>query len=441
MKDDSGRGRLTLRLRRGGPNVSLATDLYELTMAQSYLEDGKTKPAVFSLFVRRLAENRSFLVSSGLETLLERIRKFKFTEEDLGYLESLGFSGSFLSYLRDYEFSGDVYAISEGRMIFENEPLIQIEASLPDAQILETLVINTIHFQTLVASKAARSYLASRGKPLVDFGLRRAHGLEAGLYAARAAYIAGVGSTSNLMAGEMFNIPVTGTMAHSYVEVFESEKEAFRSFARSFPKNAVFLIDTFDVLEATKKLGELFKEGTPAMAVRIDSGDLADLSRKVRAILDEAGLQHVKIIVSGGLDEYDVKRLVDEAAPIDVFAVGTMLVTSADRPYLDIAYKLVEYDGKPKFKLSPGKATFPCKRQVVRHYSQDKKMQYDEVMRYGMKTHGERLVAKVVESGKVISDLPPLNEIRQTFLKDIERLPESLKTLEKPRERFRVVVE
>jgi len=405
------------------------------------LEARKTKPAVFSLFVRRLSENRSFLVSSGLETLLERIERFKFNEEELTYLKHLGFSNDFLSYLRHYRFSGNIYAINEGRIIFENEPLIQVEASLPDAQILETLVINTVHFQTLVASKAARSYLASRGKPLVDFGLRRAHGVEAGLYAARAAYIAGVGSTSNLMAGEMFDIPVTGTMAHSYVEVFDSEKEAFRSFARSFPKNAVFLIDTYDVLEASKKVAELFKEGTPAMAVRIDSGDLADLSWKVRAILDEAKLQQVKIIVSGGLDEYDVKRLVDEAAPIDVFAVGTMLVTSADRPYLDIAYKLVEYDGKPKFKLSPGKATFPYKRQIVRHYLQDGIMQYDEVVRYDMKTEGERLVAKVVEGGEVVSDLPPLNEIRGTFLKDIERLPESLKILEKPRERFRVVIE
>jgi len=430
-----------LTLRRGEPGLGLATDLYELTMAQSYLEARKTKPAVFSLFVRRLSENRSFLVSSGLETLLERIERFKFNEEELTYLKHLGFSNDFLSYLRHYRFSGNIYAINEGRIIFENEPLIQVEASLPDAQILETLVINTVHFQTLVASKAARSYLASRGKPLVDFGLRRAHGVEAGLYAARAAYIAGVGSTSNLMAGEMFDIPVTGTMAHSYVEVFDSEKEAFRSFARSFPKNAVFLIDTYDVLEASKKVAELFKEGTPAMAVRIDSGDLADLSWKVRAILDEAKLQQVKIIVSGGLDEYDVKRLVDEAAPIDVFAVGTMLVTSADRPYLDIAYKLVEYDGKPKFKLSPGKATFPYKRQIVRHYLQDGIMQYDEVVRYDMKTEGERLVAKVVEGGEVVSDLPPLNEIRGTFLKDIERLPESLKILEKPRERFRVVIE
>ena len=409
-------------------------------MAQSYLEDGKTKPATFSLFVRRLPKNRSFLVSCGLETLLERIRRFKFDGEELSYLENLGFSKDFLSYLKDYKFPGDIYAIGEGRVIFENEPLIQVEASLPDAQILETLVINTIHFQTLVASKAARSYIVSRGKRLVDFGLRRAHGSEAGMYAARAAYIAGVSSTSNLLAGKMFNIPVVGTMAHSYVEVFDSEDEAFKSFAKSFPENSVFLIDTYDVLAATGKVVELFKNGIPVTAVRIDSGDLVELSRKVREILDEAGLRQVKIIVSGGLDEYDVKKLLDEGAPIDVFAIGTMLVTSADQPYLDIAYKLVEYDGKPKFKLSPGKATFPYKRQIVRHYSQDGIMNYDEAIRYNMKNGGEELVTKVVEEGEVISDLPPLSEIGETFLKDMERLPESLRVLEEPRQRFKVVI-
>ena len=431
---------MTVGLRRGELSVGLATDLYELTMAQSYLEDGKIKPAVFSLFVRRLPKDRSFLVSAGLETLLERIRRFRFTGEELGYLESLGFSNDLLSYLKGYKFSGDIYAISEGRVIFENEPLIQVEASLPDAQILETLAINTVHFQTMVASKAARSYLASKGKRLVDFGLRRAHGFEAGLYAARAASIAGVGSTSNLMAGKIFNIPVVGTMAHSYVEAFDSEEEAFKSFARSFPEEAVFLIDTYDVLAAAKKVVRLIKDGIPAIGVRIDSGNLDELSRKVREILNEAGLQQVKIIASGGLDEYDIKRLVDEGAPIDVFAIGTMLVTSADRPYLDIAYKLVEYDGKPKFKLSPGKATFPYKRQIVRHYSRDGIMNYDETIRYGMKTVGEELVSKVVEDGQLICGLPPLNEVREIFLRDVERLPESLKVLTEPRERFKVLI-
>lgn len=420
---------------------ALSTDLYELTMAQSYLENGKTKPAVFSLFVRDLPENRNFLVSAGLETLVERVRNFRFEEGDLAYLESLKrFSKDFLSYLESYKFSGDIYAIPEGRMIFENEPLIQIEASLPEAQILETLVINTVHFQTLIASKAARSYLACGGKPLVDFGLRRAHGVEAGEYAARAAYIAGVGSTSNLKAGKKFGIPVVGTMAHSYVMVFDSEEEAFKSFAKSFPENAIFLIDTYDTIEAARKVVRLVKEGVPALAVRIDSGDLGGLSKAVRRILDEAGLGRVKIIASGGLDEYDVKRFLEEGAPIDFFAVGTKLVTSADSPYLDIAYKLVEYGGEPKVKLSPGKATFPYKRQIVRYYNEAGVMDHDESLRYGEKAGGEELVVKVVEEGETVYKFPSLNEIRETFLKDAGRLPERLKGLEKPEKAYEVVI-
>lgn len=420
---------------------ALSTDLYELTMAQSYLENGKTKPAVFSLFVRDLPKNRNFLVSAGLETLVERVRNFRFEEEDLAYLESLKrFSKDFLSYLESYKFSGDIYAIPEGRIIFENEPLIQIEASLPEAQILETLVINTIHFQTLIASKAARSRLACGGKPLVDFGLRRAHGVEAGEYAARAAYIAGVGGTSNLKAGKKFGIPVVGTMAHSYVMVFDSEEEAFKSFAKSFPENAIFLIDTYDTVEAARKVVKLVKEGVPALAVRIDSGDLAGLSKAVRRILDEAGLDRVKIIASGGLDEYDVKRLLEEGAPIDFFAVGTKLVTSADSPYLDMAYKLVEYGGEPKVKLSPGKASFPYKRQIVRYYNGDGVMDHDESLRYGEKAGGEELVVKVVEGGKTVYKFPSLNEIRDTFLKDAGRLPERLKGLEKAEKAYEVVI-
>ncbi len=426
--------------RREGQSTALATDLYELTMAQSYLEAGKEKSAVFSLFARQL-KSRNFLVSAGLATLLEQIRRFRFAEEDLTYLETLGFSKDFLGYLKGYRFSGDIYAIDEGRIVFENEPIVQVEARLPDAQIIETLVINTVHFQTLVASKAARIYLVSGGKPLVDFGLRRAHGVEAGVYAARAAYLAGVGSTSNLMAGKMFHIPVVGTMAHSYVEAHESEEDAFRSFARTFSKSPVFLIDTYDTVSGARKVVQLSNEGVTPAAVRIDSGDLAELSRAVRGILDEAGLRDTRIIVSGGLDEYDVKRLLDEEAPVDIFAVGTMLVTSSDRPYLDMAYKLVEYDGKPKFKLSPGKVTFPYKRQVIRHYRQNGLMDYDETKRYGTKATGEGLVGEVVEDGKVICTPLSLDQIRETFLRDVERLPEHLKGLEESSQRYSVVIE
>ena len=422
-------------------NIALSTDLYELTMAQSYLENGKTKPAVFSLFIRRLPKNRSFLVAAGLETLLEKIKNFRFTEEELNYLENLKiFSKNFLDYLENYRFSGDIYAVNEGKIIFENEPLIQVEANLPDAQILETLIINIIHFQTLIASKAARSFIVSGGKRVIDFGFRRAHGIEAGVYAARAAYIAGIDSTSNLEAGKNFGIPVVGTMAHSYVMVFDSEEEAFKCFAKSFPKIPIFLIDTYDTLSAAKKVVKLAKEGVKAIAVRIDSGDLVKLSKKVREILDEAGLNDVKIIVSGGLDEHDIKKLMDEKAPVDIFAVGTKLVTSADQPYLDIAYKLVEYDGKPKFKLSPGKATFPYKRQIIRHYLQNGIMNYDELVRFNEEVEGEKLVFKVVEKGKIVYTFKSLKEIKETFLEEIKKLPENLKTLDAPTQKYKVII-
>jgi len=413
--------------------LALNTDLYELTMAQSYLESGKLGDAVFSLFIRRLPRERGFLVSAGLETLLEALREFRFSEEDIDYLGGLGrFSDDFLDYLENYRFSGDLYAVPEGRIVFENEPLIQVEASLPDAQIIETVVINVIHFQTLVASKAARSLLAAQGKGVIDFGLRRAHGLEAGLYAARAAYIAGFHGTSNLEAGRRFGIPVVGTMAHSYVMVFDSEEEAFKSFAKSFPENSIFLIDTYDTVKAAEKVVELAKTGVPVIGVRIDSGDLAVLSKRVRGILDDAGLRDVKIIVSGGLDEYDIRELVNGGAPVDIFAVGTKVVTSSDRPYLDIAYKLVEYKGEPKFKLSPGKITFPYKRQVYRHYSSEGVMEYDEVMKYNDESPdgGEALVLQILEDGRQTRTLPGLKEIREDFMRDLEALPENLKRLE-----------
>ncbi len=419
-------------------NLGLCTDLYEFTMAQSYLEHGKTGDAVFSLFVRKLPERRNFLVSCGLETLLESIERYRFGDDELKYLKELGkFSDDFLDYLREYEFRGKIYAVPEGRVIFQNEPIVQIEGSLPDVQILETLVINVIHLQTVIASKAVRSFLVSRGTSLVDFGFRRAHGLEAGIYAARASYIAGFAGTSNLEAGRRFGIPVFGTVAHSYIMVFDREEDAFRSFAESFPQNAVFLLDTYDTIEAAKKTVKLAKEGVPVVGVRLDSGDIESLSREVRRILDEGGLKNVRIIVSGGVDEYRIEGWLSKGCPIDAFGVGTKFITSADAPYLDMAYKLVEYEGKPKVKTSPGKATFPYKRQVCRFYSGGK-MEHDEVVRYGEEKDGERLVEKVVEGGNLKVKLPGLKEIRERLMSDIEKLPEELKSLDK--QEYRVII-
>ncbi|RLJ70946.1 nicotinate phosphoribosyltransferase [Hydrogenivirga caldilitoris] len=418
--------------------LGLCTDLYELTMAQSYLEHGKTGNAVFSLFVRKLPEARNFLVSCGLETLLEQLERFRFGDEELKYLKNLGrFSTDFLDYLRDYEFRGNIYAIPEGRIFFQNEPIVQFEGSLPEVQILETLVINIIHFQTVIASKAVRSFLVSRGKALVDFGFRRAHGLEAGIYAARASYISGFAGTSNLEAGRRFGIPVFGTVAHSYIMIFDREEEAFKAFAESFPKNAVFLLDTYDTIEAAKKTVQLARKGVPVVGVRLDSGDIEYLSKEVRRILDEGGLKEVKIIVSGGVDEYRIDKWLSKGCPIDAFGVGTKFITSADAPYLDMAYKLVEYEGKPKVKTSPGKATFPFKRQVYRFYG-EKGMERDEVVIYGEEAEGESLVDKVIEGGSLKIKLPSLNEIRERMMEDIERLPPELKSLEK--HDYRVII-
>ncbi|NAZ07007.1 MAG: nicotinate phosphoribosyltransferase [Thermocrinis sp.] len=411
-------------------STALITDLYELTMAQSYLEHGKTGNAIFSLFVRRLPENRNFLVACGLETLMKSLENFKFGDRELKYLKSLGiFKDWFLDYLRELELDLEFYALEEGTIFFQNEPILQVEGPLPKAQLIETLVINLIHFETLIASKAVRNYIAAKGKTLVDFGLRRAHSPMAGLLSARACYIGGFNGTSNLQAGMLYSIPVFGTMAHSYIMVFDQEEEAFRAFARSFPDRVFLLIDTYNTVEGAKRALKLLKEGIKVLGVRIDSGDIPELCREVRGIFDQEGFKDVKILVSGGVDEYDIERWVSEGVPIDAFGVGTKLLTSADAPYLDIAYKLVEYEGKPKFKESPGKRTFPYKRQVWRFFK-DGKFDYDKVSRFQ-----EGGLVK-----KVSLPLPSLKEIRERVLEQINQLPEELKSLRKKVE-YRVEVD
>lgn len=416
-------------------STALFTDLYELTMAQAYIEAGKSGRAVFSLFVRKIPHNRNFLVSCGLGPLMEALENFKFTKEDLEYLKSLQiFKGWFLDYLEGYSFSSDIYAVPEGRIVFQKEPLLQVEGPLPEVQLLETLVINLIHYNTLLASKSARCFLASGGRTLIDFGLRRAHGLDAGLYGARASYITGFAGTSNLMAGKRYSIPVFGTMAHSFVMVFEEEEEAFRAFVKSFPDRATLLIDTYDTLEGAKKAVKLMREGIKVVGVRIDSGDVETLSREVRNIFDREGFGNVKIVVSGGVDELDIAQWLSRGAPIDIFGVGTKILTSADSPYLDIAYKLVEYEGRPKLKLSPGKETFPYKRQIMRNY-EGGFMSFDEVVPY----REGGLVELVCKKGNLLKTLPSLKEIRDIFMEELLKLPPELKSLERKVE-YRVIL-
>jgi nicotinate phosphoribosyltransferase len=385
---------------------ALFTDLYELTMMQAYLREGLTGTAVFSLFVRRLPPERNFLIACGLETVLDSLEALRFSEADIVCLATLGvFTPEFLASLRDFRFTGDVFALAEGTPVFGNEPLLEIAAPLPEAQLVETMVLNQIHLQTLLASKAVRVVLAAAGRLVIDFGSRRIHGTDAAIKAARAFHIAGVTATSNVAAGVGYGIPLAGTMAHSYVEAHQTEAGAYRAFQKIYP-DAKLLIDTYDTVEAARVIADMAKSAPAEVtlsAVRLDSGDLAVFARAVRAVLDQAGLRHVRILASGGLDEYELARLVASGAPIDSFRVGTHMGVSADHPSLDMAYKLVEYEGHGCLKLSPGKATLPGRKQVYRYERQDA-CTADEICRSGESREAAPLLRQVMAKGK---KLPP----------------------------------
>jgi nicotinate phosphoribosyltransferase len=413
----------------------LVTDLYELTMGESYFREEMTGEATFGLFVRDYPTDRSYFVSAGLEGLLDVLPDFRFSEESLRYLVSLEkFSTGFIDYLRGFRFSGSIRAIPEGRIFFANEPIMEVTAPIIEAQIIETIVVNMIQLETMLASKAARVYHAASGRGLIDFGMRRTHGVEASVKAARVSYVVGFLGTSNLLAGKIYGIPVFGTMAHSYVTSFPSELDAFHAFARTFPDAAVLLIDTYDSISGALKAVEVAKamqqRGKELLGVRLDSGDMADLSRKVRLVLDEAGLTDVKIMASGNLDEYKVESLVKVGSDIDSFAVGTRMGVSADAPYLDIAYKLVEYDGRPVLKLSTGKKTWIGKKQVYRSYGPDGKMEFDRVCLLDSgEAEGEPLMELVMEEGERTRHPETLPEIRARFSNEWRKLPEQLKAI------------
>ncbi|HVV78259.1 MAG TPA: nicotinate phosphoribosyltransferase, partial [Pseudolabrys sp.] len=318
----------------------LSTDLYELNMVQAYLDQGEDADAVFEFFFRRLPARRNFLLAAGLETALDYLETLRFTPEEIDWLAKTGrFRKNLIDYLADFRFTGDIHAIPEGTVVFPHEPLIRITAPLPEAQLIESRIINILHFQSLIASKAARMVLTADGKSLADFGLRSAHGAEAGLLSARASYIAGFGGAANVEAGMKFGIPVVGTMAHSFVQIHDDEAAAFEDFARARPDGVVLLIDTFDTEAGARKVvalaDKLRKDGIVIRGVRIDSGDLIAMSRKVRAILDAGGLKDVIILVSGGVDEDFIAKVVAAGAPIDGFGVGASLDASSDAPVLD----------------------------------------------------------------------------------------------------------
>lgn len=412
--------------------LALFTDLYELTMLQAYFEEAMQESAVFSLFVRELPTRRNYLLACGLDTLLGQLENLRFARSDLDYLQSLGqFSQRFLNWLADLRFSGDVYAVAEGSPVFANEPILEVVAPLPQAQLIETLVMNQINVQTVLATKAARLVTAADGRPVLDFGARRAHGLDAAIKGARAFHIAGVAGTSNVMAGRYYGVPVRGTMAHSYIQAHDAEDQAFEAFAELYP-DTVLLVDTYDtldgvraVVELARRLGDRFQ----VSAVRLDSGDLDALSRHTRRILDEAGLQRMKIIASGGLDEDAIDKLLSGGAPIDGFGVGTSMSISSDVPDLDIAYKLAAYAGKGRLKLSSGKPILPGRKQVFRQ-TRDGGFVGDVIGRFDEDLPGEPLLAQVMASGERLDSCErDLDRLRDNSASLIGKLPETVRTL------------
>ncbi len=413
--------------------VALSTDLYQFTMGASYASLSMRGTAIFSLFARRLPANRSFLVVAGIEEALDRVQQFRFDDAALAYLQSTNqIPDEFLKTLAKFRFSGDIRAIPEGQFVFANEPIIEVEAPILEAQLIETIIINAVHYPTLVATKAARCIYAAGDTPLIDFGLRRTPGIEAGLAAARACYLAGFSATSNMLAGKRYDIPVSGTLAHSFIETFDSEFDAFLAFGQSYPGPVTLLIDTYDTLEgAQKAVGvarELARQGKTVQAVRLDSGDLLTLSQQVRRILDDAGFTDIQIIASGGLDEFSVAKLQASNARIDAYGIGTRVGTSADAPSCDMAYKLVEYDGRPTFKLSSGKRSLVGPKQVWRKVDRFGVFQEDCIAALDEHAPGsnwEPVLRQVMKSGELLHR-PSLVNVRRYHRQERDRLPEYL---------------
>jgi nicotinate phosphoribosyltransferase len=413
----------------------LLTDLYQLNMIQAYLEHGETRPAVFEFFVRKLPPKRGFLIAAGLEQALDFLEGLRFAPEELDWLAQSGrFGKDLIGHLAQLRFTGDVHAMPEGTVFFPNEPILRVTAPLPQAQLVETRLINILHFQSLIAAKAARMVLSAPGKLLVDFGLRRAHGAEAGLFAARASYIAGFAGTSTMLAGKLFGIPIYGTMAHSFIQAYDSEETALEAFARSRPDNLILLIDTYDTEAAARTVVSLAPrleaQGIKVRGVRLDSGDLIALAGSVRRILDDGGLRHVTIFASGGIDEGELAKAAQRHAPIDGFGIGTSLATSFDVPALDCAYKLQEYAGLPRRKRSTGKATWPGRKQVWRHYGPDGRIARDVLSVEADGQAGEPLIEPVMKGGRRMAPSPTLAEIRARTARDLERLPKPLRRLQ-----------
>ena len=421
-------------------DMSLFTDFYELTMGAAYFDNQRFEPVTFDLFIRRFPENRSYFLFTGLEQILLYLQNIKFTEQHLDYLKGQGFNPQFLSYLRNFKFTGDVWAVPEGTVVFPNEPLIRVTAPIIEAQLVETFLLNTVNLQTTMSTKASRVVYAAKGKAVIEFGLRREHGVDAGMKVARSSYIAGCLGSSNVLAGMVYGIPVFGTMAHSFIMSYASELEAFRAFAKTFPMNSTLLIDTYDDLAGLKKAiivaKELELQGFQLGGVRLDSGELVETSKKIRALLDANALGYVKIFASGDMDEFRISELLSNGAKIDSFGVGTKMGTSSDQPYLDVVYKLCETmtssgDYLPIMKLSPDKLTLPGRKQIYRYKDSEGNYVQDVIALDSEKKDADPLLVNVMCNGKTTYSLPSLNQIRAYASENLSKLPEKHKSLTK----------
>lgn len=406
---------------------ALLTDLYELNMAASYLRRDMTAPATFSLYVRNLPPNRGFLVAGGLEACLDALESFSFDEDELGYLRTIGFDERDVEAFRGVRFDGEILAVQEGRVVHAGEPIMEVTASLPAAQLVETLLLNQVTLHTTLATKAARYRLAAPGKDLVDFAFRRTHGREAAMAAARDSAIVGFAATSNVEAARRYGLQVAGTMAHSFIEAFPSEIEAFRAFAEDHPDRTTFLVDTYDTLNGVGNAIEVVREMrlTGQIGVRLDSGDVDALSRGARKLLDEAGLTNARIFASGGLDELEVEKLVADGAPVDAFGIGTQMGVSADAPFVDSVYKLTDIDGHPVLKLSTGKESAPGRKQAWRGPNADVLALRDEPAPAG----AEPLLEPVMRDGVRTGSAPSIEEMHGRFEADLAALPAAARRL------------
>lgn len=409
-------------------SYALLTDQYELTMLQAYWTEKLTEGSVFSLFIRNLPRTRNFLVACGLHDAMEYLENLRFTGGDIDYLRRNElFTPAFLEWLREFTFHGNVYAVPEGTPIFGQEPILEVEASLPEAQLVETFLLNQVHHQTLLASKAVRVVLAAGDRSVMDFGVRRMHGIDAAIKSSRIFHIAGVKATSHVLGGKVYGVPIAGTMAHSYIQAHDSEENAFQAFSNLYPET-ILLVDTYDTLRGVKRVIEMIKSGhlsTRIRGVRLDSGDLVKLAFDARKMLDEAGLNHVGIFASGGLDEWEIKKMVDAQAPIIGFGVGTRMGVSEDAPSCDAVYKLTEYDGKGRLKASSGKELLPGRKQVFRQLEQGVAVR-DILCAEGEHHEGRALLEKVMENGKRLKEAESLDAIRDRLRRELGILPRKI---------------